>query len=321
MVDKERTWGKTKSCGNSEADGDFARLPVYFLHGGGEETRQLTVRRLMAELTQHGLSGVFLRRGEEVTRHQLVHLVGRYDVIFINGQDLPDQAVSWQQWCGGAVLPRRLDSGERGWAEWVASLLAHVELCIKHTPVWAVILIGGKSSRMGTPKHLLRDTEGRTWLERTLAILHPMVDGLVVAGGGRLPPSLEGTPRLLDLPGVAGPMTGILAAMRWQPLVSWLVVACDMPLISEEAARWLLAGRRAGCWGRVPIAAGNDRLEPLFAWYDFHAAHLFEEQLHMGNWRLGEAAGHHRLEHPVIPAGLAYAWVNVNTPQQLAALD
>jgi molybdopterin-guanine dinucleotide biosynthesis protein A len=320
VVDKEISSGRAKR-GGGEPCRDFARLPVYFLHGGDEEARLAIVRRLMAELTQRGLNGVFLRRGEEVTRHQLAHLMGRYDLIFVNGHDLPAQAMSWQEWAGEAALPRCLDSGERGWAEWVASLLAHVENCSKHTPIWACILIGGKSSRMGTPKHLIRDAQGRTWLEKTLAVLQPMVDGLVVAGGGRLPPSLESTPRLLDLPGVAGPMTGILAAMRWQPLVSWLVVACDMPLVSEEAARWLLSGRRPGCWGRVPVAAGSDRLEPLFAWYDFRAAHLFEEQLHRGNWRLGEAAGHHRLEQPVIPAGLAYAWVNVNTPQQLAALD
>lgn len=321
-MDKEGTSVKTKKSSDSESGGDFSRLPVYVLHGGDEVERLLIVRRLMAELTQRGLSGVFLRRGGEVTRHQLAHLVGRYDVIIVNGHDLPAQAVSWQQWAGEATLSRHLDSGERGWAEWVASLLAHVEHCSKHTPVWAVILIGGKSSRMGAPKHLIKDAGGRTWLERTLAVVHPMVDGLVVAGGGRLPPSLESsTPRLLDLPGVAGPMTGILAAMRWQPLVSWLVVACDMPLISEEAARWLLSGRHPGCWGRVPMVAGSDRLEPLLAWYDFRAAHLFEEQLHRGNWRLGAAAAHHRLEHPVIPANLTYAWVNVNTPQQLAALD
>jgi molybdopterin-guanine dinucleotide biosynthesis protein A len=320
VVDKESTSGRGKRGG--ALCRDFARLPVYFLHGGDEAERLLTVRRLMAELTQRDLSGVFLRRGGEVTQHQLVHLVGRYDVIFVNGHDLSAQAVAWQQWSGDeAVALRYLQSGERGWAEWVASLLAHVESCSKHTPVWAVILIGGKSSRMGTPKHLIRDTAGRTWLERTLAVLQPMVDGLVVAGGGRLPPSLESTPRLLDLPGVGGPMTGILAAMRWQPLVSWLVMACDMPLISEAAARWLLSGRRPGCWGRVPTAAASDRLEPLFSWYDFRAAPLFEEQLHRGNWRLSEAAAHHRLEHPVIPAGLSDAWVNINTPQQLAALD
>jgi molybdopterin-guanine dinucleotide biosynthesis protein A len=319
-MDKESTSGRAKS-GGGELCRDVARLPVYVLHGGDEVARLLIVRRLMAELTQRGLSGVFLRRGREVTLHQLAHLAGRYDLIIVNGQDLVAQAVSWQQWAAEDAHPRCLDSGERGWAEWVASLLAHVEHCSKHTPVWAVILIGGKSSRMGTPKHLIKDAEGRTWLERALAVVHPMVDGLVVAGGGRLPLSLESTPRLLDLPGVAGPMTGILAAMRWQPLVSWLVAACDMPLISEEAARWLLDGRRPGWWGRVPVAVGSDRLEPLFAWYDFRAAHLFEEQLHQGNWRLGEAAGHPRLEHPDIPADLAYAWVNVNTPQQLAALD
>jgi hypothetical protein len=45
--------------------------------------------------------------------------------------------------------------------------------------------------------------------------------------------------------------------------------------------------------------------------------HLFEEQLYAGNLRIGEAAASSRMEHPIIPENLRYAWGNINTPEQL----
>jgi molybdopterin-guanine dinucleotide biosynthesis protein A len=147
-----------------------------------------------------------------------------------------------------------------------------------------------------------------------------MVDGLVVSGTGRLPDNLADTVRLADIPGVAGPLTGIVAARRWQPMVSWLLVACDMPHITPEAIQWLLAGRHAGCWGRVPKLAKSTRVEPLLAWYDFRAGHLFEEQLYEKNLRIGDVAAHPKIDTPFIPEALCQSWMNINTPQQLSAV-
>ncbi len=189
----------------------------------------------------------------------------------------------------------------------------------RQIPVWACILIGGKSSRMGRPKHLIEDEQKTTWLERTTALLSPLVDGLVVAGAGMLPKTLANTVRLADIPGVVGPLAGLLAAFRWQPTVAWLLVACDMPCITPAALQWLLADRRAGCWGRVPRLAESKYCEPLFAWYDFRAGQLFEEQVADGDLRIGTVAAHPKIDTPVIPELLHSGWQNINTPEQLQA--
>jgi len=200
-------------------------------------------------------------------------------------------------------------------------LLARLESLARSVPVWACVLIGGKSSRMGRPKHLLQDFAGRSWLERAVNILTPMVEGLVVSGSGELPSALAQIPRLVDIPGVVGPLNGIIAATRWQPLVSWLILACDMPNVTEEAVAWLLAKRRAGIWGVVPQLAGATHCEPLFAWYDMRSSHLFEHQLYSGNMRIGEIAGHAKIDKPLVPDTLAPAWGNINTPEQLSAMQ
>jgi len=184
------------------------------------------------------------------------------------------------------------------------------------TPVWGCVLIGGRSRRMGCPKHLI-EKEGRTWLEHLMAKLGPVTDKLVLAGKGELPSGLGATVRLVDAPGVQGPLAGILAAMRWNPAVTWLVAACDLPDIQTEALEWLLAKRRPGAWALLPDLDGHGRVEPLLAHYDFRCRPLFEEMALAGCYRINRITGHSAVHTPVPPTGLRISWRNVNTPEQL----
>jgi molybdopterin-guanine dinucleotide biosynthesis protein MobB len=190
------------------------------------------------------------------------------------------------------------------------------------TPVWACVLIGGRSSRMGRPKHLLEkeeSTAGFTWLEHTVGLLQPLIgDHIALSGSGLVPESLAHLPRLPDLPEARGPLTGILAAMRWQPAVSWLLIACDMPDISTKALVWLLAQRQPGCWGTVPRLQENGYVEPLLAHYDYRCGPLFEGLLASGSLRIGQIARQSKIETPLIPLQIRSSWHNINTPQELA---
>lgn len=300
----------------------FSRLPIFLLVGGTKDSRTDFVRCLMVELSQNSLTGAFLRPGDEYNPYTLALLARRYDLVIVNsGDDSPEQPIKLAAFSRGEAGDSPWSLGrEEGWPKFIAGLFEKLGEYGRRTPVWGCVLVGGRSSRMGRPKHLIRDGQGKTWLENTIATLHPLLDGIVVSGAGVLPEAVAATLRIPDIPGVVGPLTGILAAGRWQPLVSWLLVACDMPHVSAEAVNWLLAGRRPGCWGRVPKLAGNDRLEPLLAWYDFRSIHLFEEQLYSGHMRIGEAACDMRIDHPIIPEELCSSWENINTPEQLAVV-
>jgi molybdopterin-guanine dinucleotide biosynthesis protein A len=298
---------------------NFSTLPVFCLHGGTKELRAEFISRLMVELAKCSLRAAVLRREDGCTPYAAALLVQRHDLVLVDGEagfpsqririgDIDDGAGRELAWGGGR------DADMLGF---MARLLAKLDESVRQIPVWGCVLIGGRSSRMGHPKHLIVGRRGKTWLENTLDILHPLLDGIVVSGGGMVPETVAATVRLPDIPGIAGPISGILAAGRWQPLVSWLVVACDMPHLSAEAVTWLLADRRAGRWGRVARLADNDRLEPLLAWYDFRALQFFEEQVYTGNMRLGEATRHSRIDHPIIPESLRSSWENINTPEQL----
>ncbi len=185
-------------------------------------------------------------------------------------------------------------------------------------PLFGCVLIGGKSTRMGKPKHLL-PAPGGTWLERLVGVMSKICDQVVVAGDGELPPGLAETVRLTDPPDLGGPMAGMLAAMRWAPRVCWLFAPCDVPCLDEDALRWLLGMRRPGVWAVMPMLADKPHPEPLLAYYDFRARHLLENLAAGGDFCPARICTHHHVLTPTPPAHLARAWRNVNTRRELGA--
>ena len=182
--------------------------------------------------------------------------------------------------------------------------------------VWGCVLIGGRSRRMGQPKHLLRQ-DGLSWLERTTGLLSQCTGEVVVAGAGDKPETLIHLPQIADVEGLAGPLAGILAAFRTWPQVSWLVAACDLPDMRIEALRWLLACREPGVRAILPDLAGDGRIEPLLAYYDLSCRDLLEAMALAGQWGLHTLRQEAGVITPKPPDYLRGSWRNVNTPGDL----
>ncbi len=185
------------------------------------------------------------------------------------------------------------------------------------TPVGGCVLIGGRSSRMGTPKQLLPRPNGQTWLERTVALLRQVTGQVAIAGTGAVPSSLHACVRLPDVPDAAGPMAGILAALRWAPQASWLVAACDLPHLSLDALRWLLATRAPGTWATLPRLPHSPGVEPLLAHFDVRSRPLLERLAVRGDFCPARIVGSPHVRSPHPPAKHLHAWRNVNTPEEL----
>ncbi len=184
------------------------------------------------------------------------------------------------------------------------------------TPVYGCVLIGGKSSRMRQPKHLLREDDS-TWLERTVALVDDVCQTVVIAGSGEVPDSLGDRVQLPDIVDARGPLAGMLAAMRWAPFASWIVAACDLPSLSAEALRWLMSTRRPGVWATLPRLTGSVGLEPLLAYYDFRCRVLLEDLARNGNFKPIDILSNSSVTVLDVPSDLAEAWKNVNTPDEL----
>jgi len=204
----------------------------------------------------------------------------------------------------------------------VERFLALVERWLEDTwarrPVLGGVLVGGAAERMGRPKQLLKHG-GRTLLEGVAAALQPKVDRLVLLGDGPVPGCLGALDRLADVDDVQGPLAGMLAAQRWAPRATWVVAACDLPLISVEAVEWLLGQRAPGRWAVVPRVNGG-RLEPLLAVYEPQARVLLERLAARGMSAPRHIAEDRSVVCPEPPPRLTRAWLNVNTPEELTEL-
>jgi molybdopterin-guanine dinucleotide biosynthesis protein A len=181
-------------------------------------------------------------------------------------------------------------------------------------PVYGCVLIGGKSTRMGHPKHLI-EKDGRTWLEHTVLKLAPFCTEVVVAGNHDMPGPLN-ISKLPDIPEITGPLGGIGAAMRWNPWASWIIVACDLPDISAEAIDWLLQQRKPGAWAVFPSIDGQ-KVEPLFALYDFRIEATLEEMIYNGEMRPSRLSKENKVKIAPVPENLQSSWRNVNYPQEI----
>ncbi len=253
----------------------------------------------------------------------LINLCADYDMVLVEGHASTAMPKIWLLGQGYEVPPtnqgRILEILSREEST-VERILLWLEQWLRkkwlQTPVWGCVLIGGKSKRMGRPKHLI-ERDSSTWLEQAVGKLVPLVEQVVISGQGQLPESMTDLPRIPDAPGLAGPLAGILAIMRFQPAVSWLVMACDLPEVEVESLQWLLEQRRPGVRAVLPDLEGDGRIEPLLAWYDYRCRMLLEDIAVSGSLRISQLAGQQGVFHFQPPCELHGSWRNVNTPEEL----
>lgn len=273
---------------------------------------------------RHAAGGDGVAAGGDGVAADLADLTRRYDLVLVEGRRAAPCEKIWLLGEGetdpppdsGPVLDVLGRGGDRTEAAW-RILDRWLTRRWFETPVCGCVLIGGRSSRMGTPKHLI-ETGGVMWLEQTVALLRAATERVAIVGGGHVPESLSGAVRLSDVPDADGPMAGILAAMRWAPHVSWLVAACDLPNLSAEALEWLLSTRAPGVWATLPRLPEDKGVEPLLAHYDFRALRVLEGLAAEGRFSLSSLAEHPKVSTPRPPDDLLDAWANVNSPADLA---
>jgi molybdopterin-guanine dinucleotide biosynthesis protein A len=187
----------------------------------------------------------------------------------------------------------------------------------KPAPLYGLVLAGGESRRMGRDKALL-DYHGRPQVEWAWHTLSRHGERVFVSV--RAEHAADGVrsalPRIVDGSLGSGPIAGIAAAQAAHPEVAWLVVACDLPFLSDATLAHLVERR-----GASPVTAyrsAHDGLpEPLCAIYEPATRQAIVDFIGTGKhcprkYILGAAV-------PLVDLPEATALDNVNTPEELAA--
>lgn len=137
--------------------------------------------------------------------------------------------------------------------------------------VTSVVLAGGASRRMGSPKAMLRVPEhGPTMLERVVNVVQARSDQVLLVGTALsvFPPELADMHVVIDAG--AGPVGGLIAALGASDHSTVFVTACDLPFLSEDVVRLVVrrsVDLRCGVCPAHATTHGPETLQPLVAAY------------------------------------------------------
>jgi molybdopterin-guanine dinucleotide biosynthesis protein A len=147
--------------------------------------------------------------------------------------------------------------------------------------ITSIILAGGKSSRMGTDKVLLK-VNGKTLLERAIELFRPLCDTILISSNN---PSLEkfGYEIIPDEIKDCGPIGGIYSSLK-KSNSNWnFVISVDAAFVEADFVQFLISELN-GCDAVVPIHSA--RKEPLIALYNKNCMAEIEKMLKSGNFKM-----------------------------------
>ncbi|MDO5643466.1 MAG: molybdenum cofactor guanylyltransferase MobA [Paracoccus sp. (in: a-proteobacteria)] len=186
----------------------------------------------------------------------------------------------------------------------------------------AVILAGGRASRMGGGDKVLLTLRGQPLLAHVMARLAPQTGAMAISANGD-PARFRGfgLPVLPDsLPDFPGPLAGILAAMDWardQGAAQVVVVAGDTPFLPADlVARLARAAGPGLALAAAPDADGMTRLHPACAIWPVALRADLARTLADAQGRIRAFAKRHDARTALFEDA-TQAFFNINTPDDL----
>lgn len=153
-----------------------------------------------------------------------------------------------------------------------------------------IVLAGGRSSRMGSPKAGL-EWHGSTLLRRTVGILARLGPVAVVRAAGQALPSLPAGVQVVDDPREGlGPLQGIAAGLAAVADLAEFAFVCstDLPFLHPAFVRRILgAAETAAPPADVVLPVARGFAQPLAAGYRTALAPLAEQLVARGRLRPG----------------------------------
>jgi molybdenum cofactor guanylyltransferase len=181
----------------------------------------------------------------------------------------------------------------------------------------AVILAGGRATRMGGQDKGLLVLAGKPMIQHAIEALQPQAGAILInANRHHERYACLGYPVVSDsLEGYCGPLAGILSAMQTAKTRYLLTAPCDSPFPPSDLAQRLYAAMLAQR-AEISVAHDGERLEPVFALLDRNLAPSLLAYLQEGGRKIETWYRRHRLVI-VDFSDKAEAFANINTPEEL----
>lgn len=184
--------------------------------------------------------------------------------------------------------------------------------------VTGVVLAGGQASRFGGQPKGLELIRGTRIIDRVVAALRAAADDLLlVANDAAAPGWLPGIRTVRDVRPGSGSLGGIYSALV-HACTPVIVVAWDMPFVTAS----LLTPLRSRDADVVVYESGSPRgVEPLCAFYSTSCIAPIERRIDSGDLRAVGFYDDVRVVRLPPPSDPHVAFLNVNTPSDLALAE
>lgn len=178
-----------------------------------------------------------------------------------------------------------------------------------------ILLAGGLSRRFGSPK-AFAEIDGKKYYEISYHILEEISNEVIIVTRPELMHKFPENKRVITdekrFSG-CGPLAGIYSAMKEQLASRYIVLPCDMPLLTKEIVKRLLALHVK----EVTIPVVEDKLQPLVSVWNYSMLEKIETVLKRKRYKMTEALKKAEVSYIDIKVltETPNAFLNINSPE------
>ncbi|PTM10411.1 MAG: hypothetical protein DA407_03740 [Bacteroidetes bacterium] len=183
--------------------------------------------------------------------------------------------------------------------------------------ITGIVLAGGKSSRMGSDKGLLK-IENRTFVECVIDAMKPLIDEIIIVSNN---PEYDqfGYHRVEDDIKDSGPLAGLYSGLKHSNTEHNLVLSCDIPLMKAEILEKLIDADYKNY--EVVQIQSQQKTMPLIAIYNKQCAETCLQLLQQGEKRLRVAVSQLKVKTILVDSEFDVLVKNVNTKEDLKTIN
>lgn len=184
------------------------------------------------------------------------------------------------------------------------------------TNITAIILAGGRSSRMGTDKGFAM-YNNQPFVVHIIKAIQDVVSDIIIVSNNTDYDKLN-LKRVDDIISNAGPLAGVYTGLYHSKTENNLVLSCDLPLLKKELVT-LLINEISTAYDIVQVSVqGNPN--PLLAMYKKHCVSPFLAALKSEERRLQTVVNQQKTKTIKLKPSLEKYAQNINTSHQLNQL-
>lgn len=145
-----------------------------------------------------------------------------------------------------------------------------------------IILCGGKSSRMGEDKGLIKYMT-KQLIEYPLEVVKQITSDIYLNTSNKHYEKF-GYPLIPDIINELGPIGGIYSVMKTLKARDYFIISCDLPHVSVLLANKIL--EYASRYEIVVYKTAEHHVQPLFGYYSSRVVNNIEKQINSKNYKL-----------------------------------